>query len=97
MKTILKIVCMYCGQFLGEKDGLGAEGTTASICEKCWQDNFPELPYLGNNKTCNVCGCTGPEVHEWPTYKDGRDRTEYQCDDYKACLNRKHNQRVGVK
>jgi len=42
-------------------------------------------------KTCDVCGHTGPDVHEWPTYKEGGAHTEYQCDDYAACLTRKHN------
>lgn len=42
-------------------------------------------------KTCEVCGHQGTDVHEWPTYKDGRDRTKYQCDDYKTCLTRKSN------
>ena len=46
-----------------------------------------------DTKTCEVCGHQGTDVHEWPTYKDGRDRTEYQCDNYEACLTRKHNGR----
>lgn len=96
-KTILKVVCMYCETPMGEKDGEGVEGISASICRKCWKENFPDIPYPEDTKACEVCGHTGPDVHEWPTYKDGRDKTEYQCDDYEACLNRKYNQSVGVK
>lgn len=97
MKTTLKIVCMYCEADMGEKDGEGVEGTSAGICRECWVEHFPNIPYPEETKTCEVCGYAGTDVHEWPTYKDGRDRTEYQCDDYEACLNRKHNQKVGVK
>jgi len=35
MKTTLKIVCMWCGKDMGEKDGEGVEGTSHSICEAC--------------------------------------------------------------
>ena len=43
-------------------------------------------------ETCEVCGHTGSDVHEYPTYSNvlGRDTTEYQCDDINACLNRKY-------
>ena len=43
MKTILKIVCMWCGREMGEKDGEGVEGTSHSICEACWYEHYPEL------------------------------------------------------
>jgi hypothetical protein len=43
-------------------------------------------------ETCNVCGHTGSDVHEYPTYDAvlGRDTTEMQCRDITACLNRKY-------
>ncbi|MBA7607533.1 hypothetical protein ES703_14692 [subsurface metagenome] len=43
--TVLKIVCMYCGENMGEKDGEGVEGTSHSICRKCWEERFPDWPY----------------------------------------------------
>jgi len=44
-----------------------------------------------NVHTCLVCGHTGTDVHEYPTYSKvlGRDTTEYQCDDIEDCLVRK--------
>lgn len=33
--TILKIVCAWCGQPMGEKEGKGVEGTTSTICPDC--------------------------------------------------------------
>lgn len=92
MKTTLKIVCMYCNTDMGEKDGEGVEGTSHSVCDKCLKEQLVKLP-SPPTKTCEVCGHTGTNVHEWPTYKDGRDKTEYQCNDYEACLSRKHNKK----
>ncbi len=45
VKTVLKIVCMYCEAFMGERDGLGVEGISHSICEKCWEARHPDIPY----------------------------------------------------
>ena len=50
---------------------------------------------MNNNtpqKTCEVCGHTGTDVHEYPTYSRvlGRDTTEYQCDNIDTCLDRKY-------
>jgi len=39
-----------------------------------------------------VCGREGEDVNEYPVYNNGRDLTEYQCDDIDACLNRKYSQ-----
>mgnify|MGYP001593043777 FL=1 len=41
METILKVVCMYCGAGMGEKDGQGVEGISHGICEQCWYDRYP--------------------------------------------------------
>ena len=43
--TVLKIFCMYCNKEIGEKDGEGVEGVTASIYEECWAKHFPGVPY----------------------------------------------------
>ena len=52
VKTILKIVCMYCGAAMGQKDGKGVEGTSHSICKLCWQEHYPEYDYIeGENET----------------------------------------------
>ena len=41
-------------------------------------------------RTCQVCGFTGEDIHEYPTYRyDDGDTTELQCDDYESCLDRK--------
>jgi len=48
--TILKIECMYCHKDMGEKDGKGVEGTSHSICEKCWNERYPQYQYLGEKK-----------------------------------------------
>ena len=45
MKTVLKIICMYCESEMGEKDGLGVSGDSHSICRKCWQEQFPDWEY----------------------------------------------------
>jgi len=45
MKTVLKIECMYCRKAMGEKDGKGTEGTSHGICEECWSERFPGIPY----------------------------------------------------
>ncbi len=45
-KTILKVKCMDCGADMGEKDGKGVTGISHGICEKCWNERYPEYPYL---------------------------------------------------
>lgn len=50
MKTILVIICSYCRIKMGEKDGEGTEGNTHSICEKCWEELFPGIPYPEEGK-----------------------------------------------
>ena len=44
-------------------------------------------------RTCEICGHTGEDVHEYPTYKCGHDITSYQCDDIAACLSKKEAKR----
>ena len=44
--TILRIVCMYCQAVMGSKDGKGVSGDSHSICRKCWEERYPEYPYL---------------------------------------------------
>jgi len=34
-RSLLKIVCAWCGKDMGEKDGQGVEGTSHSICPNC--------------------------------------------------------------
>ena len=43
--TILKIVCAYCQRGMGEKDGLGVESISHSICLDCWAEKYPDIPY----------------------------------------------------
>ena len=31
----MKIVCAWCGEEMGEKDGEGIDGVSHSICESC--------------------------------------------------------------
>ena len=45
MKTKMKIECMYCKKDMGTKNGEGVKGTTSSICEKCWNKNYPQYRY----------------------------------------------------
>ena len=45
-KTVLRIVCMFCGIVMGTKDGKGVQGDSGSICEKCWYKEYPDYgPY----------------------------------------------------
>ena len=44
-KTILKVVCAWCRKDMGDKDGQGTEGETATMCEECWAKQFPGVPY----------------------------------------------------
>ena len=41
-KTVLKVVCSYCGVDMGEKDGEGIEGTSHSICKTCLNKEIAE-------------------------------------------------------
>ncbi len=44
-QSVMKIACMYCQKDMGEKDGLGTEGETHSICEECWKERYPQWLY----------------------------------------------------
>jgi len=33
--TTLKIVCAWCGKYMGKKDGKGVEGISHTICPDC--------------------------------------------------------------
>ena len=57
MKTTLKVVCMYCGCAIGEKDGKGVSGVSHGICRDCWGSRFPpdweypeDKPEYGENR-----------------------------------------------
>lgn len=43
-KTILKVVCAWCGADLGTKDGKGTEGVTHGICKKCAKKELAKVP-----------------------------------------------------
>jgi len=45
MKTVLRIVCIFCKEVIGEKDGKGQTGDSHSICERCWNENYPQWAY----------------------------------------------------
>ena len=47
--------------------------------------------------TCSVCFKTDNNVHEYPTSRQGRDTTDYCCDDPIECLNRLDNRLREVK
>ncbi len=47
---VLTIICMHCKKKMGEKDGEGAEGNSHSICKACWEERYPQWPYLGEGK-----------------------------------------------
>ncbi len=34
-KTVLHLVCAWCGKPMGEKDGEGIEGVSHTICAEC--------------------------------------------------------------
>jgi len=34
-RSLLKIVCAWCGKDMGEKEGQGIEGISHSICKDC--------------------------------------------------------------
>ncbi|MBA7626771.1 hypothetical protein ES703_34227 [subsurface metagenome] len=38
-----RIVCAWCGDDMGEKEGDGVEGVTSSICGKCLVKHFPGI------------------------------------------------------
>ena len=44
-KTVLQVVCAWCGKSMGEKDGEGIEGFSHSICQSCWQKHYPGIAY----------------------------------------------------
>jgi hypothetical protein len=45
--------------------------------------------------TCEVCGRTGTDIHEYPTYnRYSGDTTAYQCDDIDSCLDRYYAQQI---
>jgi len=34
----LKIVCAFCGRYMGEKDGNGVEGISHGVCYDCFRE-----------------------------------------------------------
>lgn len=43
--TMLQVVCMYCGRRMPDRPGYGVTGTSAGLCEVCWAERFPGVPY----------------------------------------------------
>ncbi len=41
MPTTLKIECVFCGRYMGTKDGQGRSGITSSICPDCLRKHYP--------------------------------------------------------
>lgn len=39
--TTITVVCAWCGETIGEKDGQGVEGESHGICNKCLDLHFP--------------------------------------------------------
>ena len=39
--TIISIICAWCGEKIGEKDGHGIKGDSHGICNKCLNRYFP--------------------------------------------------------
>lgn len=39
----LKVVCAWCGEPMGEKEGNGVKGISHSICDDCLLHNFPDV------------------------------------------------------
>jgi len=35
--TIIKVVCAWCGKYIGEKDGEGQEGVSHGMCQECYE------------------------------------------------------------
>jgi hypothetical protein len=35
MQTVITVVCMYCQQFIEDKDGRGVSGVSHGICNVC--------------------------------------------------------------
>jgi hypothetical protein len=64
---------------------LNTDGKTSLL------DRLDQKLHTGNEiLTCSVCGHTGSDVHELPTYDRAlsRDSTGYFCDDRKMCEKR---------
>jgi predicted RNA-binding Zn-ribbon protein involved in translation (DUF1610 family) len=56
----MKIVCAWCNQEVGEKEG---EGTTHTLCPACKQKYYPEVFSRYEDPTlvrCEECGWQGP-------------------------------------
>ncbi len=43
MSKKMKIECVFCGRFMGTKDGKGAVGITSSICPDCLRKYYPNV------------------------------------------------------
>ena len=50
-RLCMKIVCAWCGRFLGEKDGGGVEGISHSVCEQCLIEASPAEESKTNKET----------------------------------------------
>jgi len=37
VRQTMKIVCAYCGRYIGEKEGNGVEGDSHGICQECFE------------------------------------------------------------
>ena len=67
--TVVKMVCAWCGDDMGEKDGGGVEGVSHGICEKCeaevkagtWEPcpfrTRPVIKHLGRFITPELISC----------------------------------------
>ena len=43
-RTIIRVVCGWCGKDMGTKEGMGVTGTTTTICEECFVRETKDAP-----------------------------------------------------
>lgn len=48
--SVMEIECMRCRTLIGLKDGADVDGPTAGWCDRCWEKEFPGVPYPENQE-----------------------------------------------
>ncbi len=46
----MKVLCYVCSADLGEKDGLGVEGTSHGLCPECLKRELEKLPNIAQQR-----------------------------------------------
>ena len=60
-KTILTVICAWCGKDMGEKDGQGVSGVSHGMCPDCYSKAMADLRIAENIKDYWINQADGAE------------------------------------